>query len=543
MKKIKLTALVSLLLITAMLFAACGGEAGLKTISSYDAILNPDYNVNTGVKTSAIALERLDDYILTQSNDNFAVFEKADFDDGKETDLKVVSLRTGAVVVSQTSTEETVYSVTLSDTTPTFTLCKNYGKNLGKFRYTLYDTAGNAVESTSSSQGNPSIFADMILYGASLYKEDKNGNLNWVTVIPENLTLSSAPHAYSEDYFYINTKYGIKIYDRDFNFTAYWDAPQAVSFLRDEDITREVLNNGNVLIQYAVKLDDEATTYDFADAGSNGLIKYDLCTLILNPKNGNTTAVETNYIFSSLVSAFTLSENEDADNRRFSNSFENIAEVYSIVDKRINSSSSGRDFVLVNNNGAVTASLKLAEHQGMDVPSKIANDTYLVSTEYGRAIVDGKGNTIQSINNWSLTIVGEYIVSERAIYDFNMEIVYDLKQNDAKVAGTFDGTIIIVEEVNDTTYEILRLNDGETNTLCTIDFSDEALDGRDNITWDVVAGYYGIYRYATDEYSYYNAKGDLLLKGDYELETVATSDAHGTAILKSDTDEYFLFTK
>ena len=78
MKKIKLTALVSLLLITAMLFAACGGEAGLKTISSYDAILNPDYNVNTGVKTSAIALERLDDYILTQSNDNFAVFEKAE---------------------------------------------------------------------------------------------------------------------------------------------------------------------------------------------------------------------------------------------------------------------------------------------------------------------------------------------------------------------------------------------------------------------------------------------------------------------------------
>jgi len=542
MKKVKIFGILSLLLVAAMLFAACGGEAaGLKRAASYDVVLNPDYNLYTNMKTLSRAIDRLDDYTLTQSNENFAVFEKEDDENPKATNLKVLSLRTGAIIVSQITDEETEYSVSLSETTPTFILCRRYGNNLNKTRYTLYDTAGNAVTSTSSSQGNPSVFADMILYGTTLYKEDENGNLTEVKTISENVSLT-APDDYSEGYFYYTTKYGIDIYDRDFNFTTSWELPHSLAYLPNDEIFQGVLNNGNVLIQYAVQLDDDATKYDYTGVGDE-IVKYDLCTLILNAQTGKTTTVETNYVFDWLASEYKLSEVDDANNRRYADGFENIASVRPIENKRINTSSAACSYVLVNNNGKVTTSLKLADYQTSGIPSKLADDTYWSSTEYGTAIVDGKGKTLLSINNRDLTIVGEYIVSERAIYNFSMETVYDLKQNNAKIVSTFDGAILVVEEIKDTTYEILRFRDGEISTVCTIDLSDKTAEDSNNATYDANAGYYAVYRAATDEYTYYNAKGETLLKGDYKLQTTITSHTHGTAILKADTGEYFFFTK
>ena len=573
MKKIKLISILSLLLVAAMLLASCGSEDGLPTIASYDAVVNPNYNVDADLIKSATELGRVDDYTLTESNSHFAVFEKQDDDDPNKTTIKVLSLRTGAVVVSQTTDEETQYSVTLNSNTPTFTLRKRYGTDFKKSRYTLYDTAGNTVASTSSNQGEPSLFADMILYGQTLYKEDNKGNLTEVKTIPENLALS-APYTYSSDYFYYQIDCGFKVYDRDFNFVNLWEVPLSLSHLMDNDIFWSVLNNGNVLIQYAVKLDAEASAYDFADVNDGEITKYDLCTLIFNVQTGSTTAVETNYVFDSLISAYRLSEIDDEDNPRYADGFENIAAVYEIVDQRIHYTT--LNYVLVKNSGSVTASLQLANKQRNSLPSKLADNTYLVSTRYGRAIVDNKGTLLLSINNTELDIVGQYIIGENTIYNLKMETVYDLKQNDAEIISTFDGAIFIAEETSDDSYEIIRLKDGETSTVCiteyfgeiedseekndfeiyvpvgdypdTDDFEDDEDDEDDDerpndFVYDEYVGYYAVYRASTDEYSYYNAKGDLLLKGDYQLETVVSYSAYGTAVLKSETGEYFFLSK
>lgn len=535
MKKIKLSILVSLLLIAAMLLSACSSEGKLKTISSFDTILNPNYDVNANTTDNITELPLLDGYELEKSNKFFAVFQK---DTGSQIDIKVVSMLTGEVLLSTTSNGDTGHTVTLYGSLPVFMFRKNSGTNQSKTRYTLYDATGSSLVSTAASLGTPKVFADMILYGTTLYAQDENGKLTEASTIPENLTLS-APDTYSEKYFYYYTSQSIEIYDRDFNYVSRWDLPHSISYLEESYVPFRVLNNGNVFIQYQVKTDAEAEEYDLITFEGSDAYKYNLCTMILEAKTGKTTKVKTNYYFSNIQSAHTLATLTSKGDY-FADKLENIAKVYPIVDKRIDTSTPAFDYVLLKNNGEVTASLKLAKQQTASIPTKITNDKYIVSTLYGRAIVNKKGETLLSISNDSLNIVGEYIIGEQAIYNLNMEIVYSLKQNNGTILGKFENAIFVYEEFSDTIYKVLRLKNGSITTVCTVDLSDT--EERNSFTHDAEAGYYIVYQAATDEYTYYNSNGELLLKGDFLLRTLTVS-SHGTAILVSDAGEYFFLTK
>ena len=534
MKKTKILSLLCLFLLAAILLVGCGEESTtLQKASSFTTVLNPNYNTNPGIKVAATVVNGLDDYSLVESNEYFAVFSRNSYDDD-ETMTKVVSLRTGEVILSLASSENTVYSVSLSSSTPTFVTYKRYGADLDKKRYTLYDAAGNTVVTHSYAVSEPSAFADMILYGSTLYKEDNNGNLTEVTTIAENVKIST-PSAYSEKYFYFFNQSSILVYDRQFNLQTIWNAPIGIK----NSLSAFVLNNSNVLIQYSIQLDPETTTYDFIQEYNNEFSKFNLYTYILNVETGKTSALETSYVFSSVESAYHITTEEDPSNRMFTENFENIALVYPITNMRIDTTTASCDLVLLDNSGKATASLKITDYQYPSLPQKITNDTYKVSTQYGTAIVNSQGTVLTGINNSSLSIIGSYIVSEKAIYNPNMEVVYNLSQNNARVIGTMDGTIFISEEVNDFTYEILSIRDGVINSICSASYDDTT----DLFGYDSDAGYYWVYRQNTEKYSYFNANGDLLIASDYRLSTVVTSETNGTAILKNAENEYYMLSK
>lgn len=534
MKKAKLLSILSLLLIAALLLVSCGDDTTLKKASSFTTVLNPNYDVSADVKNTASAINGLNDYTLVEANDYFAVFSQEDFDE-KETLIKVVSLRTGEIVLSLTSSEDTICTVTLSNTTPTFTTYKRYGENLSRERYTLYDTAGNTVASHSYAPSDPSVFADMILYGSTLYKEDDDGNLTEVTTISENQKFS-APDAYSEKYFYYFNTSAVVVYDRQFNLKTIWNAPIGIK----TSFNRYVLNNGNVLIQYSIPLDPETTTYDILQESNNKFSKFDLYTYILNADTGKTTALETSYVFEKLESAYQITAEEDSSNRMFSDSFENIALVYPITNKRIDTTTASCDLVLLDNSGKATASLKITDYQNPTLPQKITTDTYQLSTQYGTAIIKANGTVLQTIGNSALSLVGSCIVGEKAVYNTNMEIVYSLTQNDARVIGTMNDTIFIREEVNETKYEIISIRNGVISSLCTCSTEEDS----DRFGFDGEgAGYYWIYRASTEMYSYYNDEGALLISCGLALSTVTISDANGTAILKNSENKYYILSK
>ena len=262
--------------------------------------------------------------------------------------------------------------------------------------------------------------------------------------------------------------------------------------------------------------------------------------MILEAKTGKTTKIKTDYYFSSIQTAQDLATPASADNPVYSDKVENVATVRPIVDKRIDTSTPALDYVLLNNDGEVTASLKLAKQQTASFPTKIATDKYLVSTLYGRAIVNKKGETLLRISNDSLSVVGEYIIGEQAIYNLNMETVYNLKQNNGTILAKFENAIFVCEEISDTNYKVLRLKNSIITTICTVDLSDD--EEKNSFTYDAAVGYYTVYNAATDEYSYCNSNGELLYKGDFSLRTLAGS-SKGTAILVSDAGEYFFLTK
>ena len=531
MKKTKLFTLVAMLLVVATLLASCGSDAeGLAKISSLSSVLNTNYDPYADEKVSASAIDGLDGYTYEESDSDFAVFTKTSYEANEQT-IKIVSLRKGAVILSVTSSKEAQYSVELGRTTPTFIVHKQFGEDFSKDRYTLYDAAGNTVASHSSEIEEPSLFADLILYDSTLYEEDENGNLKEVATIAENLQIDT-PDEYNEKYFYFTSKKSVTVYDRNFKLKTLWKMPSDA-----DNSSISVLNNGNVLIQYLMQLDPETTKYDVIDLDDE-VTKYDLHTYILNVETGKTTAVETDYLFAQLVSNYTITENDDKNNNYFAKNFENFAIAYKITDKRIDTTTT--DIVLVNNDGKITSSVKIADHQSDSLPQKIANDTYLVYTEYGRAIINGKGETLLTIQNDSLDIIGSYIVSEKAIYNLKMEVIYSLNQNDATIIGDLNGVIFIAQEINDTTYEVLCLRNGEIITLCTVD---TASDHSNRFNLDEDGGFYYVYRSATAQYSYFNSKGDLLITSDYSLHTTAMSSAHGTAIIQTSENEYYLLTK
>lgn len=542
MKNTKLLSLVALLLLCAMLFASCGNSTeGIAKASSYNTVLNPNYNLTADEISNVAEISEVSGYTFMEANDNFAVFSK-DLYEERETTTKVVSLRNGSVVLSVKSTVDAVYSIVLHDETPTFVAHKRYGESLAKDRYTLYDAVGNAIDSQLYQLATPEVFADMILYNATLYEEDETGKLNEVVTIAENYKLSS-PDAYSEKYFYFFNKYGVDVYDREFKFKASYVTPTGADYVNGtSDYTTVVLNNGNVLIQYAMQLDPETTTYDYLTESGNEFTKYDLCTYILNVEKNKATEIDVNYVIGNMISCFDLllAQDDDAENSYFTDKFENLAVVYEIADKRINTRTTGADIVTINNNGKITSSLKLADNQSANLPTKIADNTYRVYTDYGIAIVNAKGDTLLTIYNYSLEFVGTYLVSPKAIYDLQMNTVYSLTENEATVRGTLNGTIFIAEEVNDTTYELICLRNGTTNSLCTIDTSDP---NSNRFTVNDDDGYYAIYLNTTEQYSYYNAMGELLVTSDYPLNTVVNSSEHGTVILATPNNDFYLLSK
>ena len=84
------------------------------------------------------------------------------------------------------------------------------------------------------------------------------------------------------------------------------------------------------------------------------------------------------------------------------------------------------------------------------------------------------------------------------------------------------------------------LKNGSITTVCTVDLSDA--EEINSFTFNAEVGYYTVYHAATNEYTYYNSNGELLLKGDFGLSTLTVS-SKGTAILVSDAGEYFFLTK
>lgn len=573
MKKIRILSVLTLLLTVTMLFTACGkGKIG--SASSFDKVLNPDYDNSEQVFAKGALVEELNGYVSLRydivNGGNFDLYGleilySVDEETG-DLSYKVYSVLNNKVILTLDAEDveyefitnyyeyygvlivsETVFNGTEKD--------DPMDESLYETTYYAYDATGKQLAKTDDEDGfdAPFYLGEMVVFDMVAYNVDEDtGNFEKEMDIPEYILIddSKCYMDWNDEYYYVLAydQYSedseieftdVFVYDHSFNYVSSWSAPSYVDLMGIH-----VLNNGDVLIQYSNKLDEEAKEFDYYTISGSESVKYDLVTLIMRAKNGNVKDIDMKYVVSYVMTNNWLYD-EDDDNNEYNDSFENIAYVNPIVNQRIDYSDAAEDIVLMSDKGKIKKSLKLVDGQVAELPEKIADDKYVVAMLHGGyALVNLDGDVLKMINSGAdMELMGQYLVSETKIYDLNLDVIYNLKENDAFILNVVDDVLFVqAGSEEDDEYTVYSFCNGEKKTVYTYSAEDEEND----IFKLTSMGYVLID--SEGSYTYYNANGkELLVLEDWIEVLNVTEDQILCVAVPLEGEEaetkYYVFTK
>ncbi|MBO5415008.1 MAG: hypothetical protein J6A83_00070 [Clostridia bacterium] len=572
--KRKLIALLSAILVLCTVLVSCG------SISSVGKVINKDFDLTPELYKTAKDLAELKDYSFYDSltSEEFALFYKLDIETVTTT-YKVLSLRSGTVVGTFVSDKDTFRSFEFIEDTPAFLVSKavintnaidvltddtkkaellNIVTKVAngeldidddviaslegyiEMTYTLYDSTG--VEVALSSRAKDSrAYADMIIFNGIAYDINEDaGTLVKAVEVPEYLDINEC-NAYNDEYFYMVNNNKLTVYDRSFNHKFTYIAPKhGDDSVEDGIYNYNILNNGDILLQYTLTQDEDAQRYDLSYVEDGVTYKSNLVSKLISVKNGKAKDIKLDYIVASIFTNNALYDNDKSENENiFTDKFDNIAIIYPIEDKKLMVSDADVDMVLMNNNAKAKKSLKMVDNQIASWATKIGDDKYLVRTlDGGATIIKSNGKVLNTMNR-ALEFCGDYFVGERAIYNLDLEKAYDLYENDAKVISTTNRAILI-KETTESGYEVIKLLDGTSETVFTYTNGDKTAfysEAYDN---------FYIIKDSDAQYYYYNELGENILVSKSKLASLAVSHEHTSVLLCSVTDEgstYCILTK
>ena len=514
MKKIRLISVIALALVAIMALSSCGAE------SIMTKIINPDYDLSDDLYTTETDVSDLEGFSFVSGNGNFAIFSQMNAK-GFMTQ-KVYSLSEGSVVATRTNSEKITHTITLRDDAPMFCVASLTLPTLADLEadveYKVYDTKGTLLMTADNAEDvvvNQLSNGDFVFDGV-VYSIDDNGSMVKEFDIPEYVSATKFTKFTENNYYSVDDNVAA-VYDKDFKLLAVWEAPSYA-----EQVLVNVLNDGNLFIQYWYALEENAEEYDIFMED----VKYDLVSVLFNvEKNKAKELKDIDYIVDHLYTYEDLYDDEkEINENKFIGEFDNLASIVYIENYRVNTQSAA--VVLMNNKLDIRGTFQCFPEQDLaSVPTKIADNRYMVSTKSGeRAIIDFEGNLIGMIDAGSLDVCGNYLVGDKAIYDTDLNVVYDLKANEAEVISTIGDTVFVkAGGFDEDEYEMITLRNGAQNTIYTYDKDSKK-------QFKLIDGV-GYCIYITDgTYKFYNASGAEILSTKYDLTLVAMSDYNDSAI-------------
>ena len=537
MKKLKLLGLLAMMLVVATVLCACG------TLGNLNKVFNKDFDVTEKLFKEAAEIEDLKDFALIASNDDFAVF-------AKDKEQKVYNFRTNEVAETYKNDDDATYAISLLAGMPAYCVTKTTEDVVSK---EYYDATGENfanVEDVEKEIGAVKTVGDkLLIINAVAYIADlAEGKLEEKGAVPAYVSIDKLG-GFNGEYFYAITEgySSVIIYDIDFTPVAIWNAPSYAA----ESTRMFILNNGAVLVQYSVVLDEDAKKFDYYMGGD----KYDLVSLVINTK-GKVKDVDLDYVVMELnANSYYYDDAKTEEENAFTDKFENIAVIARIEDQKIDANPINWDLVLMNNSGKAQKSLKLVDGQivyddEIILPTKLTADLFEVKTVYGTAIINNKGK-VQFAATADVNYFGGYFyVAGRAIYDLEFNVVYDLIENDAAIIGMTGNTIFVTATTE-------KKDDAAVKTE-TLAFIGGAAEGEVVDTWEKdgkndkifkiessIDGY-SIYDPEAKTYTYYAADMTELLEVEAEITYVASGNDGDVAIFSVKDDDgvkYYAFTK
>lgn len=460
-KKIRRFVVILLLIAIIMTFSSCGTELSLA--DSFDIVLNKDYIPQERIVENLVELEELENYNFSESKGEFMTFTKVEND--ASISKAVFNTRNNKVVLIVNSTLEENIDIKLASNVPAFTVVKTKivdenGVSDIKSVCELYDASGAYVVQASGESVLPIAFADTVIFDNVAYSVNpKNGTLTKIADVFE-LIYADGCDDWNDEYF---CTYGetVNIYSRAFERVYTWQLPAGAKL-----ISNNMLNNGNVILQYAQPLDADADEYDFYETDEiNGETeKFELFSVLINAEKKSEKKVEFDYVIEQITSEAELARAAENE-KMYSDKVENIAYIYPLCDGIIDYSEKSADIVLMDNKGKIKKSLKLVEEQRAALPMCLGDDVYMVSTFYGYALVDIDGNVLNKINNTEIDVVGENIIIDNKIYSLAMKEVYTLDEN-STILGYCEN-MIFVKNGTDEIYDIFTIEGENQEEICS----------------------------------------------------------------------------
>jgi hypothetical protein len=540
-RKLLITVLAVALLASTLLLSSCG------SVNSYFDIFSKEmpYGEELSYSSKYVALPELENYVIdSYIDEDGATVELADeefavFTTLTETGIishKVLSMRLQKVIATFAE-KNAIHEIRLVEDAPAFFVKKTVIDpdidpmlgldNIVSVAYSLHDAAGSCVV-TSDNKKMPYALADMIIYDYAAYTYDASGVISKKCDVPEYLLLEKC-FDWNKDYLYVkDTQNGYTVYDRDLNSVSYWCAPGY-----DMDgCDMYVLDNGDVLVQYKVILDNDTEEFDYVINDDDYLnLKIDLETFIVDAKSGKAKELEDfAYVVGSVISREAMLRNSEEQDAEDYFKFENLAVLLPIVEKHLDDSPAATDLVKLTSKGKIRKSVKFVDYQSADLPTRIDEDLFTVGLLTGQtAIVKENGVIVHKLDK-SYRIVDKYIVGTQAIYDFDLNKVYDLRAHKGTVMGMVDGTVYINVETS-VGYDVIAFRRGETKTLYS--FNADSPSG-DVFQLMEEAHCYMIYKAGSGEFMYYNAEDESITNSSKMLQIRHASESHGSYLMWND---------
>lgn len=514
MKKTKLLALISAVLVLATALCSCGG---LKTTKP-DKVLTGTYDNETKLLNSAALVDFGKAEILNTSG-KFVYLKD---DSGDNAKWIIYNLESGTTVYTYTATETTrlflaEFYTTKEPEIGLFTVTIRTQKDLNsKANYVteLYDEKGTKIASVNKEEATLVFGMDLFLFDGKCYRvaSDKTWSEAFAWNDLTDPELLEDLLAMSENYYYVralsttSTRESVAIYNKDLTYVTAYRFPSYA-----EEYNYEVLADGKLLIQYSVKQPDDAQKYDYLTDDAE---KYNLVTEIFDVKKDKTTSLKMNYKIMMLFSRDLNTYAKEFD--AFTDKIHAIAVAYEIKDGRIDENDTAVQFISLTKKGKLQYSFNAMFPEMVMMLEPVGENLYSYRTLRGaQYLVNKEGKVLGDISGM-LGMNNKYIMGETKLYNLDLTVAFDFKaqnleyrKKDGGILYTNEG--VFFEKEDGTTY----IYNGELTSV--IASSDVAILNVEN-------NYFSIRKVPASGsvYQYFAANGTSILITDYNVSEVAS---------------------
>ena len=361
----------------------------------------------------------------------------------------------------------------------------------------------------------------------------EDGKLKKTYTVPP--FISTGSYYFVGNYVIRKDSYKAVYYNESFKAIGHYEIPENA----DGSGSMFILENGNLLVQYRVLCDPNASSYDHIEKSSGGVCKYILHTLLYNPDTDETTKLDLDVAISTVYNQYSsrrISANFDFD-EIFTDKVDNVLCYMTIEDGILNRQ---LYFVTLSNDGEVGDRLDNFLEDQTTLIYPLENGTYVAPTETGYALLNENGKVTSRLAALG-TATGFGYQSLLKIYDLNMKLVIDLSSLSYSDYSVHDNVVYYEKTVDGSICHFVFTKEGERQITAPEGYTVKNFERADNyyiVTYHEKGG-----DYSEDYCALYSLNGTLLLSyseynqyGYYAGATVVCETDAGMILKHTDLD-------